>query len=72
MTTEEKKSVSELLSEAGVFKGAHGLEGLLNATEFWMEQPYGARLYYGPGVGQYLHRSVLRAAVELLEKGTKP
>ena len=63
------KGVSELkamLAAAGVFKGHHGLVGLLNADEFWFEQPYGTRLYYGDGVADYLHRDVLRAAVKLL------
>jgi hypothetical protein len=56
------------LTEAGVFKGAHGLRGLLNARDFWDRQPYGTRLYYGDGGADYLHRDVLRAAVELLDK----
>jgi hypothetical protein len=58
--------VERKLAEAGVFKGAHGLEGLLNAKVFWDEQPYSTRLYYGSGVADYLHRDVLRAAVQLL------
>ncbi len=48
--------------EEGVFKGAAGLAGLLNADEFWEQQPYGTRLYYGVGIADYLHRDVLRAA----------
>jgi hypothetical protein len=60
------------LTEAGVFKGAHGLRGLLNARDFWDRQPYGTRLYYGDGGADYLHIGVLRAAVELLDKPTPP
>jgi hypothetical protein len=55
-----------VLTGRGVFKGAHGLAGLLDAQEFWDEQPYGTRLYYGPGALDYLHRDVLRAAVVAL------
>lgn len=54
------------LTKAGVFKGAHGLDGLLNCQEFWDRQPYGTRLYYGDGIADYLHRDVLRAAVRTL------
>ena len=53
--------------EAGVFKGMHGLEGLADADEFWAERTYGTRLYYGSGGLDYLHRSVLQSAVELLK-----
>lgn len=60
-----------VLAGRGVFKGAHGLAGLLDAQEFWGEQPYGTRLYYGPGALDYLHRDVLRAAVAALN-GTAP
>lgn len=62
MTTEDK------LAKCGVFKGHDGLRRLLNANEFWDEQSYGTRLYFGPGITDYLHRDVLRAAVELLDK----
>lgn len=60
------RTVADALAEQGVFKGAHGLEGLLNAKEFWWEQPYGTRLYYGDGPTEYLHIDVLRAAVKAL------
>lgn len=55
--------INQALSQQGVFKGHDGLLGLLNADAFWEQQPYGTRLYYGDG---YLHRSVLRAAVDAL------
>jgi hypothetical protein len=54
------------LARAGVYAGAHGLEGLANAMEFWERQPYGTRLYYGPGLCDYLQIGVLRTAVKLL------
>lgn len=54
------------LMAAGQFAGAHGLEGLADANEFWEKQPYGTRLYYGPGGTDYLHRSVLRTVISLL------
>ena len=57
----------ERLSQAGVFKGLEGLRGLLCSDSFWENQPYGTRLYYGDGVADYLHRDVLRAAVQILE-----
>ena len=55
-----------VLTKAGVFNGAHGLDGLLNAQGFWEQQPYGTRLYYGDGTADYLHRDVLREAVRAL------
>jgi len=60
--------VQRKLAAAGVFAGLSGLEIFLEAGDFWQELPYGTRLYFGPGGGQYLHRSVLRAAVELLKE----
>lgn len=54
------------LERAGVYAGAHGLEGLANAVEFWDQQPYGTRLYYGPGPRDYLQSGVLKTAVRLL------
>jgi len=64
-------SAADTLTENGVFKGAHGLEGLANAQEFWDRQPYGTRLYYGDGIADYLHRDVLRAAVRALTPNVK-
>lgn len=58
--------VESALVKKGVFKGAHGLEGLANAREFWDRQPYGTRLYYGDGISDYLHIGVLRAAISAL------
>lgn len=55
------------LAAAGVFKGFEGLEGLLNKQEFWDDQSYGTRLYYGSGITEYLHRDVLRQAVNILK-----
>jgi hypothetical protein len=60
--------VAQKLAAAGVFKGFEGLEGLLDAQDFWDEQSYGTRLYYGAGITEYLHRDVLRAAVEILRQ----
>ena len=57
---------ADTLTAQGVFKGAHGLEGLANSQEFWDQQPYGTRLYYGDGIADYLHRDVLRAAIRAL------
>lgn len=62
------EQITNKLAEAGVFKGFNGLEGLANAKEFWDEQPYGTRLYYGPGITDYLHRGVLEAAIRLLKE----
>lgn len=60
-------TAADTLKAHVVFKGAHGLEGLLNADEFWESQPYGSRFYYGIGGADYLHRDVLRTAVEALK-----
>lgn len=68
VSNEQTSVVVEKLAAAGVFKGFEGLEGLLNAQEFWDEQSYGTRLYYGAGITEYLHRDVLRAAVEILRQ----
>lgn len=37
-TTEQVNEVERKLHEGGVFKGAHGLEGLANSDEFWDKQ----------------------------------
>lgn len=64
--SKESTGVSGRLAKAGVFKGAHGLEGLANCQEFWDKQPYETRLYYGGGIADYLHRDVLKAAIRIL------
>ena len=56
----------------GVFKGADGLRKLVDSQPFWDEQSYGTRLYFGPNITDYLHRDVLRAAVEHLERAAPP
>ena len=38
------------------------------ASEFWERQPYMTRLYFGDGGLDYLHRSVLGAAISALDK----
>lgn len=68
VSNEQTSVVAQKLAGAGVFKGFDGLEGLLNAQDFWDEQSYGTRLYYGAGITEYLHRDVLRAAVEILRQ----
>jgi hypothetical protein len=68
----EPGEVEELLAANGVFKGSHGIEGLLNADAFWEQQPYGTRLYYGDGIADYLHRGVLRSASTLLQQFSAP
>jgi hypothetical protein len=67
-----KATCADTLSAAGVFKGADGLERLAEADDFWEQQPYGTRLYFGDGVSDYLHRGVLRTAIKLLEKLDSP
>lgn len=64
--TDTAEAVAEALVKQGVFKGQHGLVGLLESQDFWDRQPYCTRLYYGDGIADYLHRGVLRVAVELL------
>ena len=65
-------SVARVLSRKGVFAGQRGLEGLAAADAFWEEQPYGTRLYFGPGTTDYLHRSVLQTAIEVLREADQP
>lgn len=60
--------IQEKLKKAGVFKGFDGLENFANADEFWEEQPYGTRFYFGSGAADYLHRGVLRTAISLLNE----
>jgi hypothetical protein len=50
--------------------GHGGLRGLAAADEFWDEQPYSKRLYYGSGGADYLHRDVLQAALRILDAPT--
>lgn len=64
--------VIRALIKEGVFAGMHGLEGFANASEFWEQQPYGTRLYYGDGGLDYLHRGVLRSAIEIIRKTQAP
>lgn len=66
--SEQDERVARVLAKQGVFAGHFGLEGLANADEFWEGQPYGTRLYYGPGAMDYLHRGVLRSAIDALRK----
>ncbi len=61
-------SAEEQIAKQGVFKGHEGLRGLAENDQFWAKQEYGTRLYYGPGVAAYLHRSVLQAAVKALDE----
>lgn len=61
------KELEKALEEAGVFKGADGLRRLCDAHQFWEEQPYGTRLYFGGGVTDYLHRDVLRAVINVAD-----
>lgn len=63
----EPDTAEAALARQGVYAGMGGLRGLAEASEFWESQMYGTRLYYGPGGGQYLHRSVLKAAVDALD-----
>lgn len=61
-------SAEKKLAQRGVFAGHHGLRGLAQSNQFWQRQMYGARFYYGHGGGEYLHRSVLEAAVSALDE----
>ena len=55
------------LAKQGVFKGHDGLRRLAECDEFWEQQEYGTRFYFGPGASDYLHRGVLRAAINALD-----
>lgn len=61
------RKAEHLLAASGVFKGHEGLRGLANAASFWVDHPYGTRLYYGDGGMDYLHRDVLMSAVRVLD-----
>lgn len=64
-------TAENVLSQAGVFKGAEGLRGLYDDEDFWTRQPYGTRFYYGQGIAEYLHRSILGTAISSLESQAK-
>ena len=64
----EPTTAEDKLVEAGVFLCEHGLRGLAECDEFWDKQPYGTRLYYADGNFDYLHRSILRTAISILDK----
>lgn len=64
-------SAEKELARQGVFAGHDGLRGLAEADEFWAEQPYGTRFYYGPGGLSYLHRGVLQSAVAALDSASR-
>lgn len=66
-----EQTTETALAAAGVFKGAEGLQKLAECQAFWDEQPYGTRLYFGPGITDYLHRDVLRAAVTAITGGNQ-
>jgi len=68
----ETKTSADTLTEVGVIKGAAGLQRLAEADDFWEQQPYGKRLYFGEGAEDYLHRDVLRTAIQVLETINKP
>jgi len=66
--SEMPRKAEHLLADEGVFKGHEGLRRLSEAADFWQQQPYGTRLYFGHGGLDYLHRSVLEAALSALDK----
>ena len=63
-----KLQAEHMLTRHGLYAGHQGLRGLLDAAEFWERQPYGTRLYYGPGNADYFHRSVLSCAIKALDE----
>jgi hypothetical protein len=50
-----------------VFKGEDGLKMWAEKDEFWQKQDYGTRFYFGDGINEYVHRDVLRAAIEHID-----
>ncbi len=62
------QEIKRILAEQGLYKGFNGLEGLAQSQDFWDKQPYGTRLYYGPGATDYLHRGCLNAAIKALKE----
>ena len=62
----QREAVAQVLRSHGVFKGEHGLTGLAECAAFWEGMPYETRLEYGPGIMDYLHRSVLCAAIKAI------
>lgn len=61
------RKAEHVLADLGIYAGHTGLRGLANADEFWEQQPYGTRLYFGGGYTDYLHRSILQTAVAALD-----
>lgn len=64
-------SAEQELSKQGVFAGHEGLRKLAECDDFWAEQPYGTRFYFGSGATQYLHRDVLKAAIRALDSASE-
>ena len=60
-------SAEEHLAKKGVFAGHHGLRQFAECDSFWEQQPYGTRLYFDDSA-RYLHRSVLRTAIQILDE----
>lgn len=56
------------LNEAGVFCHHRSLRRFVESDEFWSEQPYGNRLYFGKGGLDYVPRDILRTAINVLDK----
>tara|TARA_R110000850_G_scaffold275207_1_gene414129 strand:- start:11955 stop:12521 length:567 start_codon:yes stop_codon:yes gene_type:complete len=65
---QKPKTAEQRLMAAGVFKGAGGLRRFCEAKEFWAEQDYGTRFYFGPNANDYLHHGVLATALRLLDE----
>lgn len=68
----DKSMIREALENSGVFKNADALVRFCEADEYWERLPYGKRLYFGEGPADYLHRDVLRAALNALAELDKP
>lgn len=68
MDKSDTPRTEHVLSDAGVFKGHEGLRQLAECENFWQQRPYGTRLYFDEEYpGRYLHRSVLRAAIQAMD-----
>ena len=63
----DARGAEAVLARRGVFKGADGLRRIAECQAFWDEHPYGTRLYFEDAGDGYLHRDVLRSAVDALD-----
>lgn len=64
--TGAKHDSAATLTARGVFLNADCFQRWADASEFWDQQPYGTRFYWGPNTFDYIHRGILCEAVRTI------